>query len=196
MQGLPRRLPEGDRGGKAHRLRARTAAAWRVAIRAGSSWEIPPVQTGGDSPAGLKDLAIDSCPDRIGRMQRRPFSRTLTSWLAILAILMSALAPSISHALGSKFGPSWVEICTPSGAKWVQAGSGTSDEAPASPGGHLLEHCPYCSLHANAIAVPATPVASVPLLLPAHDLPIAFLAAPRTLYAWVSAQPRAPPQFS
>ncbi len=129
-------------------------------------------------------------------MRCRRVTRVLTSWLAILAILMAAFAPSISHALGSKFGPSWVEVCTPSGAKWVQAGNGAGDEAPALSGGHLLEHCPYCSLHANAIAVPATPVASVPLLLPPHDLPIAFLAVPRTLYAWVSAQPRAPPQFS
>jgi hypothetical protein len=129
-------------------------------------------------------------------MQRQRASRILTSWLAILALLMAALAPSISHALGSKFGPSWVEVCTPSGAKWVQAGSGAGDEAPATSGAHPLEHCPYCSLHANDIAVPAASVASAPLLLPAHDLPIAFLAAPRTLYAWVSAQPRAPPQFS
>ena len=107
-----------------------------------------------------------------------------------------ALAPAISHALASKNGASWTEVCTSAGAKWINAGGDTSDESPVPSGAHPLEHCPYCSLHANAIAVPTAPAAAVPVLLPAHDLPIAFLAAPRTLHAWVSAQPRAPPLFS
>jgi hypothetical protein len=83
-------------------------------------------------------------------MRFRRTTRVLTSWMAVLAILMAALAPSISHALESKNGPSWVEICTSVGAKWVNAGGDAGDEAPSFPGAHPQEHCPYCSLHGGA----------------------------------------------
>ena len=114
----------------------------------------------------------------------------------MLAILMAALAPWISHALSAKNGASLIEVCTALGAKWVQPDGGSADQAPASGGAHPFEHCPYCSLHANAIAIPAAPVVPVLAISSSDLLPTAFLAAPRTLYAWVSAQPRAPPQFS
>jgi hypothetical protein len=129
-------------------------------------------------------------------MQLHRTVRVLTSWLAVLAILMAGLAPSILHALGSRIGSSEVEICTSVGAKWVYVGGNASDETPAPSGTHSFDHCPYCSLHANAIAIPASPAATLPAPPLAHDLPIAFLAAPRTLAAWVSAQPRAPPLLS
>lgn len=123
-------------------------------------------------------------------------SRVMTSWIAVLAILMAALAPSISHALGAKNGASWIEVCTSVGAKWVQPDGSSKDQAPASGDVHPFEHCPYCSLHANAVAIPAAPVVPALAISSSDLLPTAFLAAPRTLYAWVSAQPRAPPQFS
>ena len=129
-------------------------------------------------------------------MHLRRSSRLFTSWLAVLAILMVTLAPSISQALGGKYGASWVEVCSTVGSKWVQADGGATEPAPASSDAHLLEHCPYCSLHANAIALPpaARGLTGAPAL--SHAVPTAFLAAPRTLHAWVSAQPRAPPSFS
>ena len=129
-------------------------------------------------------------------MHSRRARRVLVSWIAILAILMATLGPSISHALGAKDAGAWTEICTSLGSKWVDADGDTGGESPVPSGAHPLEHCPCCSLHANGIAVPAAPLAAVPVLLPAHDLPIALLAVPRTLFAWLSAQPRAPPHFS
>jgi Protein of unknown function (DUF2946) len=112
----------------------------------------------------------------------------------MLAILMAALAPSVSQALGLSKGISWIEVCTAQGSKWLQGDLDGSGSAPASE--HVLEHCPYCSLHVLALGMPPAPglVAPVPRLR--HDRPMAFLAAPRTLHAWVSAQPRAPPIFS
>lgn len=120
-------------------------------------------------------------------------SRVLTSWIAVLAILMAALAPSMSHALGAKYGASLIEVCTSMGAKWVQGDSGSTDQAPLSGDAQVSEHCPCCSLHANAIAIPAAPLTLA--LAPALPelLPTAFLAAPHTLFAWLAAQPRAPP---
>lgn len=118
----------------------------------------------------------------------------LTGWIAVLAILLASLAPSLSHALASSTGSNWVEICTTQGSKWIAAGEDGSERAPAS--AHVLDHCPYCSLHAPTLGLPpAGSLTQLPLRL-AHEVPRAFLAAPRTQHAWVSAQPRAPPLFS
>ena len=123
-------------------------------------------------------------------------SRVLTSWVALLAILMAALAPSISHALSAKNSASLIEVCTALGAKWVQPDGSSADQAPASGDVHPFEHCPYCTLHAKDIAIPVAPVVPALAISSSDLLPTAFLAEPRTLYAWASAQPRAPPQFS
>ncbi len=82
------------------------------------------------------------------------------------------------------------------GAKWIQPDAASTDQAPASGDAHPFEHCPFCSLHANAVAIPVAPLAPVPASALPHPLPAAFLAAPRTLYAWLSAQSRAPPFLS
>jgi hypothetical protein len=120
--------------------------------------------------------------------------RRLTTWLAALAILLASLAPSLSHALASAAGTDWIEVCTTQGSKWIAAADDGSERAPASV--HVLEHCSYCSIHAPALGLPpANDSAQLPSRL-AHEIPLAFLAAPRTLHAWVSAQPRAPPRFS
>lgn len=120
--------------------------------------------------------------------------RRLTTWIAALAILLASLAPSLSHALASGSGANWIEICTTQGSKWIAAGEDGSERAPAS--AHVLKHCPYCSVHAPALGLPpSNDSAQLPSRL-AHEIPLAFLAAPRTLHAWVSAQPRAPPLFS
>jgi Protein of unknown function (DUF2946) len=117
-------------------------------------------------------------------------SRLLIHWIAILAILMAALAPAISQALGSGSGRSWVEVCTVAGAKWVALDESAKDApAPAKP---AFEHCPYCSLHVDGWA-PASGKSNVGLSLQGDLQPTAFLQAPRTLPTWVSAQPRAPP---
>ena len=120
--------------------------------------------------------------------------RRLTSWIAALAILLASLAPALSHALASATGSNWTEICTTQGSKWIQAGEVGSERAPAS--AHVLEHCPYCSPQVPTFGLPpVTELTPLPLQL-SHEVPLAFLSAPRTLHAWVSAQPRAPPLFS
>jgi hypothetical protein len=129
-------------------------------------------------------------------MRLHHFARVLTSWIAVLAVLMAALAPLVSHALAAQSGASWIDICRSGQTKWVQADGSASDKAPASGDAHPFEHCPYCSLHAHADALPAAPVtlSLVPSLF--ATIPTAFLSAPRTPHAWLSAQPRAPPQRS
>ena len=120
--------------------------------------------------------------------------RRLTAWFAALSILLASLAPSLSHTLASASGTNWIEICTTQGSKWITAGEDGSEPVPAS--AHLLDHCPYCSIHAPDVGLPpANDSAQRPPRL-AYAFALAFLSAPRTLHAWVSAQPRAPPLFS
>lgn len=140
----------------------------------------------------VRPVQVMSLESPVMRVVRR--DRRLTGWIAALAILLASLAPALSHALASATGSGWVEVCTAQGSKWVQAGPDGGEHAPAS--AHLLEHCPYCSLHTPSLGLPpAAP--PVPGLLPrVHEAPRAWLPAPRTLHPWVRAQPRAPPLFS
>lgn len=113
----------------------------------------------------------------------------------MLAVLVASLAPVVSHALGKSGTASWVEVCTAQGSQWVQGDAPPAGD-PAPGAGHLLDHCPYCSLHPNAVGIPPALLQALPPVAAGHAVPLAFLAAPRTLHAWVSAQPRAPPLSS
>mgnify|MGYP001213013553 CR=1 FL=1 len=111
-----------------------------------------------------------------------------------MAILLTSIVPSVSHAMGAAKGSSWIEICSSQGSKWIEEGTDNSQPAPTA--SHVFEHCPFCSIHAPGIGLPPSP-ATEPLPIAGHgEFPPAFYAAPRTLYAWVSARPRAPPQLS
>jgi len=140
------------------------------------------------------------------------FQRRLTAWIAACAILMASLAPAVSHAMemyGSgaqaSFAGTWTQICTVHGNRFVQlddnatiiAGkrlppSPTSSPSPASKLMHL-EHCPYCSLHADHPALPGAPAVLPAAADSGRMLPALFLQARQTLFAWRGPQPRAPP---
>lgn len=124
-------------------------------------------------------------------MHRRA-RRLVVSWIALLAILMASLAPALSHAMGSTAPTTWMEVCTSTGSMLVAAGD--DEGTPRLPGvSHALEHCPYCSLHTDAFAMPpALPTVHEPVLL-GDIVPAAFLHADATASVWLSAQPRAPP---
>ena len=111
-----------------------------------------------------------------------------------------ALLPTVSHALAAAGGPApWNEICTSQGMSSM-AVAGDADEAgklPASdPSLNKFEHCAFCGAGAGHMAPPVA--ARVELNAPelSNALPALFLQAPYPLFAWWSAQPRAPPQLS
>lgn len=122
-------------------------------------------------------------------------ARKLFSWMACAAVLMGSLAPILTHALERSPGNNWVEVCTAMGSQWVKA-DGTSQAPGETPADHAQQHCPYCSSHVPVLGVP--PATATVLVLPTLrvGLPELFLLAPRTLFAWSTAQPRAPPSFS
>ncbi|MFN7727078.1 MAG: DUF2946 family protein [Rubrivivax sp.] len=120
--------------------------------------------------------------------------RRLATCIALLAIALASLLPSLRHAVAAASGSPWTEICTADGAKWVNADDDRSE--PGSKPVSLQDPCPYGAFCTPALVLPS---ASRDILPPSplrHHVPLAFLAAPRTLHAWVSAQPRAPPPLS
>lgn len=111
-------------------------------------------------------------------------------------MLVGSFAPVVSKVL-AKGGPAaMAEYCTAEGMVMVMLDDRSAPVGGSSSGGHPFEHCPYCSSHAPALDLP--PVATVVRLLPglSDALPPARLFAPRTLHAWLSAQPRAPPRHA
>jgi hypothetical protein len=114
----------------------------------------------------------------------------LFTWLALVAMLGLALAPSVSHALSAQHTSNpWTEICSSS--------SSNSGE-PAGSGGAAMHlgHCALCSVAASAIGMPPAPIV-VPLpSAGGRHLPTLFLAAAHSLFAWSPPQARAPPLFS
>ena len=125
-------------------------------------------------------------------------SARLPLWLALVAMLALALLPTVSHALAfARGGAAWAEVCTPQGMRLVavDAAQAADNGAPAQAAGHL-EHCPLCALGADAPPLPPAPPAALRLPVAGAEPPPLFLQAARTLHAWRSAQPRAPPSFS
>lgn len=125
------------------------------------------------------------------RLQRR-----FAAWLALVAVLLGALAPTVTQAMvrdGERDG--WLQICSVSGMVWIKADAAVSDDqqpasdAPLSKAG---QHCAWCTLHGGAAGLPAD---DLPAALPARltELPPAFFYAPHAASTWLPAQSRAPP---
>lgn len=110
-----------------------------------------------------------------------------------MAVLMTSLAPAISHAMGASGPATWAEICTSVGAKRTLLAAEQNDGKSVPGAAHLLEHCLYCALHVDGFPVPPSLPSLTPPPLLGDLLPPAFLHADETLSLWSSAQPRAPP---
>ena len=124
----------------------------------------------------------------IGSVQtiRRQLQRL--TWLALVAMLGLALAPTVSNALSAANASApWADICST-----AEGGS-----SPAAPGdlGHL-QHCPLCCQLAGVLGMPPADV--VPLAAPGRQAqgPVPTTAVPRAPRAWAAAQPRGPPALS
>ncbi|MFL6657246.1 MAG: DUF2946 domain-containing protein [Massilia sp.] len=122
-------------------------------------------------------------------------TRRCAAWIACLAMLFAALAPSISHAMAASRGDGWAEICSAAGVKYIKANviqSTTVD--PVTEQTVHLEHCPFCATHAGSFALlPPVSGISIPVLDLPDSHPPLFFQSPRPLAVWTSAQSRAPP---
>jgi Protein of unknown function (DUF2946) len=113
------------------------------------------------------------------------------AWLAVFAL---TLLPSLARVVNATTQSGWVEVCSAQGMRWVAPDGTLSERGPGGQSAAHGEHCPLCG---SGVAAPPTAVA-VSGLPPPGDAFVAplFLHAPRRLFAWSSAQPRAPPLIS
>ncbi|MBA5604226.1 DUF2946 domain-containing protein [Duganella sp. FT3S] len=121
--------------------------------------------------------------------------RTLHILVAIMALLFSTLAPSISPAFASSSSTRnsyLADICTSANYKVATLSIKDLKQAPASDG-HAMEHCVCCAAHDGPDSFLTS--ASVPLaVIDGHDFhSTLFYTAPVMLDAWTAANPRAPP---
>lgn len=111
-----------------------------------------------------------------------------------MAILAIVVVPTLSRwwAAGQG-GFTWADICSPLGLRAPGMADGAGGSAPAMPVVIHLDHCALCGIAAHMAPPPAL-VGALPVPSRWADRPPLFLQAPRPLFAWASAQPRAPPR--
>ena len=107
-------------------------------------------------------------------------------------MLALALAPTVSHALNAqKASNPWTEVCSASAP-----GAAGTPAQPGSGSAMHLEHCALCCLAVQPMGMPPAPAAVLPAPEGAAFVAARFLSASHTLFAWASAQARAPPRLS
>ena len=133
-------------------------------------------------------------------MLMNTLTRRCAAWAACLAILMAALAPSISHALSVSRGAgiAWMEVCSTSGPRLVEAGVSQDESAAPLSSDSMMEsaHCPFCSTHAASFGLPPAAMTSFPITGSARVMPLLFYQAPGPQFIWAGALSRGPPSVS
>ena len=115
--------------------------------------------------------------------------RVLHVWIALLAILFGALAPTVSRAIAANPRYDTVEVCSASGYKAFKIPKdGTSPSSKVS-----IDHCAFCANHAGTHGLPGISSVNTPLIVGRDFYPPLFYSAPRLMHAWSAANPRAPP---
>lgn len=125
--------------------------------------------------------------------------RRLAAWLAIFAILLNALAPSVSHAIGAQRGdPLLGAVCTSdrSGLALAVLAAASADDEHDGSARAMSSACPFCLTHAGTPAILPSPPALLRAPRLGHAPPRLFLAAPRPLFAWAAVHARGPPILS
>lgn len=113
-----------------------------------------------------------------------------SAWLAAWVIMLGALAPTVTHWLTQLQASNTLPgatICS-SGAHKSSSHPGTRPDASANG-----NHCGFCLPHDGSQGLPPVLALTLPLMEHRGAEPTLFLHAPRPLFAWASAQPRAPP---
>jgi hypothetical protein len=121
--------------------------------------------------------------------------RRFTTWLAMLALVMSALAPTVSQAVVmSSDRADWLEVCTTTGVMWVKADSVATDDGTMPMVGHD-QGCDICT-HIVTGAPPVLSGIATPVMGQPSARPQTLVASAHPAVLWASAQSRAPPLFA
>ncbi|WP_176442540.1 DUF2946 family protein [Noviherbaspirillum humi] len=132
----------------------------------------------------------------------------LAAWLAAFAVLVAALAPTVSHLLAARIQADQMVAAHGAGhdvrhdhdhdheAHHAAAlDSPAAQEPEPSSSGHELhfEHCPFCLTHAGSFGLAPRLAQRFFNAVAVAVFPVLFYLAPQPLFIWLSAQPRAPP---
>jgi hypothetical protein len=131
-------------------------------------------------------------------MARNRRRQCFTAWIASFAILLASLVPSISHALSAAQpadSSTFAEICSVHKLQKTADAVSSGIHSPVEKDWHI-EHCPFCFTHADALALPPSAKITVPAATGSSLHTSLFFHSPRPLFAWIAAQPRAPPVIS
>jgi hypothetical protein len=151
--------------------------------------------------------------------------KRFAAWIACFAVLLAALAPSISHVLYAAKGAEKIAAthsATHHGesvptAKTELPDMASHDHGPASPvpaesdmadhhhasashspadKGMHFEHCPFCFTHAGSFGLSPAAALTHPVVSGSPEFPSLFYQSPQPLFVWAAAQARAPPVHS
>lgn len=126
------------------------------------------------------------------------FKRHWTAWIAAFAVLLAALAPSISQAVfASRGSPAgFGEICSVNAPKLVKVEhEGHHSSSSLAEKGLHFEHCSFCFTHAGSVGLPPAADLVLPVPIGTQPMPSLFYQSPRPLFVWATAQSRAPPSL-
>lgn len=144
-------------------------------------------------PARLLPFRLQSVPNPPMSIKRT--TRRFTAWIALFAILLGAVVPALTHAL-SRPGDGeerWVEVCTVAGTRLVAVDEPGDQDRPGGADLFPGERCAFCATHGGAPALPTLQAMPFVLKGSADEFPWLYFHAPRPLFAWAPAHPRAPP---
>lgn len=134
--------------------------------------------------------------------------RVVFTWIAIAAILLNALMPTVSLAFVpapkpiSSASGEWLEICTTQGTSWVQLGvdgqilAQTTQQPQGAPAVVHKGHCPYCLTHAASFGMPPAPAELLPPWPAATDLLPQAESLVHSRLIWLTPAARAPPSVA
>jgi len=127
---------------------------------------------------------------------------TVVHWIAIIAVLMSSLAPSVSQALAVQKSNlnSMDFVCSASGMQMIAAVAVDEIKLSAADQSNdqqvlMGDHCPYCALQANYV-LPLNNALNFEIPLNLTIYPALFYTSPKPLFAWLTLPSRAPPLIS
>ncbi|MFM2121045.1 MAG: hypothetical protein RL722_2513 [Pseudomonadota bacterium] len=125
------------------------------------------------------------------------------AWVALLAMVVLTLLPTVSQALAALDGRSGAallagELCSVASPATADGGqSPAADPVSGSmPAAQHLQHCAACLMGVDALGPPPAPAAAARLVRAAPAPLPADLAAPAPAPAHRRAQPRAPPALT